>query len=237
VADKGLRVENLGVSYGGVQAVDGLSLSVSSGTCVAIVGANGAGKTSLLRGLSGLARTTPSTSIWLAGEQIDRRSAANRARRGLGHVLEGRHLFLNLTVRDNLMLGLAVSRKHSDKAALDPVCDLLPDVRKRLNLRAGQLSGGQQQLVAIARALVGNPSVLLLDEPTVGLAPVLITQVSDVIRQVVGRGSAVLLVEQRLAVVRAVAETVHVLVHGRIRVSTSVSDPSLDQIVTSAYLS
>jgi ABC-type branched-subunit amino acid transport system ATPase component len=237
VADKGLRVENLGVSYGGVQAVDGLSLSVSSGTCVAIVGANGAGKTSLMRGLSGLDRTTPSTSIWLAGEQIDRRSAANRARRGLGHVLEGRHLFLNLTVRDNLMLGLAVSRKRSDKAALDPVCDLLPDVRKRLNLRAGQLSGGQQQLVAIARALVGNPSVLLLDEPTVGLAPVLITQVSDVIRQVVGRGSAVLLVEQRLSVVRAVAETVHVLVHGRIRVSTSVSDPSLDQIVTSAYLS
>lgn len=237
MASEVLRVENLGVSYGGAQAVEDLSLSVSTGTCVAIVGANGAGKTSLLRGLSGLVRTTPGTSVWLADEQIDGDSAAARARRGLGHVLEGRHLFLNLNVRDNLMLGLAASGRHNDKAALDMVCDLLPDVRKRLKLRAGQLSGGQQQLVAIARALINEPSVLLLDEPTVGLAPVLIGQVSEVIQEVISRGSAVLLVEQRLGVVREVAGAVHVLVHGRVRVSTSASDPTFEQIVTSAYLS
>jgi branched-chain amino acid transport system ATP-binding protein len=230
-----LRVENLTVRYGRVPAISDVSICLEQG-CHGIIGANGAGKTSLLRGISGLAETSASR-IWIGNQRIDRETQARRACLGLGHVLEHRHLFPNLTVRANLQLGSRASRQRSGQFNLTSVCDLFPALSQYLSLPAAQLSGGQQQMVAIGRALMGNPSVLLLDEPTVGLAPIFIEDVLRSVSSIVSTGTAVLLVEQRLDIVVKLASTVYILVHGKVQEVTDAKNPALEEMAHAAYLS
>jgi ABC-type branched-subunit amino acid transport system ATPase component len=230
-----LRVSNLRVAYAGVHAVSGIDLDVAEGACTAIIGANGAGKTSLLRGISGLV-SARSDGIWLVDQRIDGKSPEARARLGLGHVLEGRHIFPGLTVRENLELGQMRVHRDELNARLDSMYQLFPDLKARSAVAAGGLSGGQQQFLAIARAMIGMPAVLLLDEPTLGLAPRLVDHVAEVILTLVSGGMTVLLVEQSLEVVQRAASVVHMQSHGHIVHSTTSASDDLMSKAHEVYL-
>lgn len=232
-----LEVENLSVSYAGVKAVHGISFSVGKAECVALVGPNGAGKTSVLRAIGGLTGTDRRTHIRLSGSSIDRLSAERRARLGIGHVLEGRHIFFGLTVHENLRLGFrrtVTCRRPSER--IDHVFNVFPELREMQQQRGGQLSGGQQQFLALARALMGSPSVLLMDEPTVGLAPQMLDRLVTLTREIISQGTSVVLVEQALEVVKRLASNVHFLVHGDIETTTTGDDPDLVEIARTCYL-
>jgi ABC-type branched-subunit amino acid transport system ATPase component len=232
----GLTVKNIRVSYGGVQAVQGASIEVRPAACTAIIGANGAGKTSLLRGISGIvpARTD---GIWLGDRRIDTLPPERRAKAGLGHVLENRHIFPGLSVRRNLELGQVALRGRDMSHGLKNVHDLFPDLLTMADVPAGSLSGGQQQFLAIARALMAEPVVLLLDEPTLGLAPQLVDRVADVVLALVAEGTTVVLVEQSLDVVMRAASEVHMLSHGQIVHSTTRMNDDLIAKAHQVYLS
>jgi branched-chain amino acid transport system ATP-binding protein len=219
-----------------VQAVQGVSLQVRRGECLSIVGANGAGKTSLLRGLSGLEPAGCEGAIELEGRSLRQCSAARRARLGLGHVLENRHVFAHLSVRQNLELGTHGLPRADAPAALAEVFELLPELEQLGGRLAGTLSGGQQQFLAIGRALVGRPIVLLLDEPTNGLAPVLVNRVIEILGAICEQCVGVLLVEQRLEVAQALGGDVHILQHGLVVHATVAEDPTLADRVHAAYL-
>jgi branched-chain amino acid transport system ATP-binding protein len=234
--DWSLSVRNLRVAYGGVIAVDEIDLDVPASACVALIGANGAGKTATLLAISGLIRHSRSASICLMGQQVENLPAETRARRGLGHVLQARHIFPNLTVHANLELGVHGGTNSLIRQRLDEVTELFPWLKSMKDLQGAALSGGQQQFLAIARAYVGHPKVLLLDEPSTGLAPQLVDRLVQVIGLIVGRGTAVLLAEQSLEVVTETASQVLVLSHGRILSHTTADDPRLDAIARDAYL-
>lgn len=231
----GLVVTGLGVVYGGVRAVDGVGLDVQPGRCTVVVGANGAGKTSVLRAIGGLVRVGRSTSVRLGEKALERLDAASRARLGLGHCLEGRHVFPGLTVRENLELGRIAS---SDRAPVtfEDVVQVFPELVQLQDTGAGKLSGGQQQFLAIARALMGSPRVLMLDEPTNGLAPLLVQRVVETIRRLKADGMGVLLVEQRLEVAQAVGDEIHLMSHGQLLHRTTADDEALAGIARSVYL-
>ena len=239
LAPTSLNVNQLTVRYGGVVAVKAVSFTVPFGECVAIIGANGAGKTSLLRGVAGL---TPAKAreITFFGQRIEQLSPDKRARLGLGHVLENRHVFANMTVQDNLALGQIASKtrlsRESARAAQDEVLERFPEMRDFLRRRAGLLSGGQQQMLAMARALVAKPKLLLLDEPTTGLAPRLAQRVAEIVSAVVETGTSVLLVEQSVEVVQQVAKKVDILSHGEFVTSLPATDHRLSEIAREIYL-
>ncbi|MFF0817135.1 ABC transporter ATP-binding protein [Rhodococcus sp. NPDC003318] len=226
-----LVVENLSVHYGGVRAVSDLTVTVPAGTCTALLGANGAGKTSALRGIGGL--TKASGRVTLAGERLDHLPASGRAGAGLGHVLEGRHVFPGLTVAENIEVARRRAR-HELKA--DPL-ELLPELRPHLERPAGGLSGGQQQMLAIARAVAGGPQAVMLDEPTNGLSPKLVNRTIDIIADLRDAGFAVLLVEQRLEVAQALEADVMVLRHGVTEHRGLGTDSDLPDLLHSMYLS
>lgn len=223
---------DLTVRYGGVQAVKGVSLSLASGDLITVLGANGAGKTSLLRGITGLVRS--GGSVTLEGAELSKQPASARASAGMGHVLEGRHVFAGLTVAENLRLGSLLSR--DPKRAVQDVLGLLPELIPMADRKAGRLSGGQQQFLAIARALAGDPKVLLLDEPTNGLAPILIDRTIEIIREVRSRGVAILLVEQRLEVAQALGSDVLILQRGVVVETVKGGEADLEHRVHKAYL-
>ncbi|GLZ06185.1 ABC transporter ATP-binding protein [Actinomadura sp. NBRC 104412] len=231
-----LSLSGLVVSYGGITAVHGVSLDVPEATCVGVLGANGAGKTSLLRAAGGL-EPVRGGHVLLNGTDVTGKDAAARARMGLGHVLEGRRVFPGLSVRDNLALGATAVRGRTSTYTVDGVLALLPELVPHLGKAAGALSGGQQQMLAIGRALVGGPRVLLMDEPTNGLAPALVNRVEEIIMRITQEGTAVLLVEQRLEVAKAVCSRVHILQRGRLVGSGTPADPGLDRNLQDAYLS
>lgn len=226
----------MGVSYGGVTAVASVDLSVEAGTCVAVIGANGAGKSSLLRGIGGLTRTRRSTRVVIDGVDLSRQSAARRARQGLGHVLEGLHLFPGMTVRENIELAasLGIGRRAEGLAVVER---LLPELSDLMDRNAETLSGGQQQFAAIGRSLAAMPKVLMLDEPTNGLAPRFVDRVVEVLLALRDEGIALLLVEQRLEVARRAATSVCVFSHGRIIARTTADDAELAEVAHRAYLS
>lgn len=234
-----LRVANLGVSYRGVRAVSEVSLTVPAGGCVAILGANGAGKTSTLQGIAGLVRPRRGSRVQVG--EIDMagiRDPAARVRLGLGQVLENRHIFPGLSVSENL--GLAFRHRANRDAepwGQDLALSLFPELAELMARKAGALSGGQQQFLAIARALCGQPRVLMLDEPTNGLAPILIQRVVEVLEELRRRGLTVLLVEQRVDVAVAVADTVEIMSRGRLVRSARADDPNLQELVEQVYLS
>jgi ABC-type branched-subunit amino acid transport system ATPase component len=226
-----LTVENVGVRYGAVVAVESISFSVAPGECLVLLGANGAGKTSTLHGIGGL--TSSTGSVRLGDVALDRMPGSKRARRGLGHVLEGRHVFPNLTVRENLEVARPRGKR---RPPVDPL-ELLPELNEHLDRAAGRLSGGQQQMVAIARAVAGAPEAIMLDEPTNGLAPRLVTRTIEIIARLRDLGFAVLVVEQRLEVAQTLNANVLVLRHGQVVNEVKGTDPALPDLLHAAYLS
>jgi branched-chain amino acid transport system ATP-binding protein len=215
-----LVVEDLAVAYGRAgRALAGVSLSVASGATVAVLGANGAGKTTLLRAITGLLGhhrgQITSGSVRLDGEDVAGRAAPELVRRGISQVMEGRRIFAPLSVEENLRVGARVLGRRG-RVEVERLLDLFPVLADKRRDRAGSLSGGEQQQLAIARALVQSPRLLVLDEPTLGLSPIMVAQVRELLRSLRGDGTSVLLVEQRVAVAYAVADHVHLLAGGRI---------------------
>jgi len=232
-----LEVESLSAGYGSVGVLDGVTLAVEPGQIVALVGANGAGKTTLLRTISGLLKPT-SGRISFAGAEIGGTAPVQIVRAGLLHVAEGRWLFRSQSVADNLELGLYGLRlgKVGEGERYDRVFALFPILRERLGANAGALSGGQQQMLAIAQALMRDPRLLMLDEPSLGLAPSVVDQVFDALVALRKSGVAILLVEQMVELALKMADFGYVLQNGRV---IGAGPPSLleqGDIVRRAYL-
>jgi branched-chain amino acid transport system ATP-binding protein len=230
-----LSVDGLKSAYGRIEVLHGVSLEVRAGEIVTLVGANGAGKTTLLRTLSGV-QAISAGSITFEGRPIER--VASHARVGLGitQVPEGRQLFAPLSVEDNLALG-AWSRRSSDSGAeLARVYEMFPMLMSMRRTPAGALSGGQQQMLAIGRALMAKPRLLLLDEPSMGLAPILVDQILSAIRGLQRDGLTILLVEQNASAALAIADRAYVLETGRVTVSGPAAEIRSDRRVREAYL-
>jgi branched-chain amino acid transport system ATP-binding protein len=232
-----LRVSALDVSYGGVAAVRDLSLEVGSSEIVGLIGPNGAGKSTTLHAIMGLV-PPQSGEIALGGVAIRGKPPEAIARSGVALVPEGRRLFGELTVQENLQLGLAGRRRgEANRGELDDVHELFPILRDFSRRQAGTLSGGQQQQLAIARALVARPSVLLLDEPSLGLAPTVVDLVFATLEAIRERGLAILLVEQRAQRTVALADRTYVLANGELRLTLTRDDAADTDRMIAAYLS
>jgi branched-chain amino acid transport system ATP-binding protein len=231
-----LRVEALEAGYGKAQVLFGVDLEVVENELVALLGANGAGKTTLLRAISGLVRPW-SGRVLLEGQDLRGLSPAKRARMGLGHVPEGRQLFPLMTVEENLRLGAAFLAPGREREGYERVYGLFPRLAERRRQLAGTLSGGEQQMLAIGRALMGFPKILLVDEPSLGLSPRLAEEVLLALKAVAGEGVGVLLVEQNVALTLDVAERGYVLEHGKVVLEGPASALAQDPRVREAYLS
>jgi branched-chain amino acid transport system ATP-binding protein len=231
-----LEVTDLDVHYGGIHALKGVSFSVEEGTIVTLIGANGAGKTTTLRAISGLVKPSKG-SVKLLGQPITGLPAHQIAARGMSHVPEGRGIFANLTVDENLQLGGYLRHDHAavakDRAR---ALELFPRVRERLEQNAGTLSGGELQMLAIARALIARPKLLLLDEPSLGLAPQVVQLIFQIIRTISGEGTTILLVEQNAHMALKVAKTAHVLETGKLVTSGPAAELARDDKIRKAYL-
>jgi branched-chain amino acid transport system ATP-binding protein len=231
-----LEVRDLDVSYGGVPAVRGLSLDVDQGEIVGLIGPNGAGKSTTLHAIMGLVPARG--EIRLAGRSLRGRSPEAVARSGIALVPEGRRLFAELSVEENLRLGLAArSTSTGVDEDLAEIYELFPVCEEFRHRHAGALSGGQQQQLAIARALVARPSILLLDEPSLGLAPTIVDRVFETLRTIAERGIGVLLVEQRAQRTVALAARTHVLANGGLRLTFTPDDAGDTDRMVAAYLS
>jgi branched-chain amino acid transport system ATP-binding protein len=232
-----LRVENLSVRYGAVAAVRDLSFTVEPGEIVGLIGANGAGKSSTLHAIMGAAPIAGG-DVSVAGASLRGRNPEDVARSGIALVPEGRRIFAELSVEENLKLGFAARRARGGAAeVLRSVYDLFPIVEEFRGRHAGALSGGQQQQLAIARALVAEPDVLLLDEPSLGLAPTMVDVVFDTLKAIRERGLAILLVEQRAQRTVALADRCHVLANGELRLTLGPEDAQDTDTIVAAYFS
>jgi len=231
-----LRVEGLTVHYGKAMAVDGVSLGVAEGAVVSIIGANGAGKSTIMRAISGLAPLT-SGEIWFGDKRIDGMAVNEIVKLGIVHIPEGRKLFPYLTVLVNLKLGASLRK---DKAGisrdLDEIFEHFPILQKRRNQKAGTLSGGEQQMLAIARGLMANPKLLLMDEPSLGLAPLMVDELVPVIKNINQGGVSVLLVEQNIPLVLRVANSGYALQTGRVVLEGDIEEFKSTETVKRAYL-
>jgi len=230
-----LSVEGLRSRYGRIEALHGIDLEVGSGEIVAVVGANGAGKTTLLRCLSGV-QPVSAGSIVFRGEQLTAVPAWRRVGRGLAQSPEGRQIFTNLTVEENLRLGAFLFADDKVGRDMDEAFAMFPVLREKRNLPAGGLSGGQQQMLAIARALMGRPSCLLLDEPSMGLAPILVAQIFEVVKGLRALNVTVLLVEQNAFGALSIADRGYVMETGRITMSGPAAELIANERVREAYL-
>jgi branched-chain amino acid transport system ATP-binding protein len=232
-----LNIKNLAVNYGAIEALRGVSLDVKAGEVVTIIGGNGAGKSTLMKAISGL-EPARAGSIEFKGQDITRSAAHARVARGISQSPEGRQVFADQSVRDNLLLG-AYLRRSSD-AGIDQDIEkqftTFPRLRERQHQLAGTLSGGEQQMLAIARALMARPNLLLLDEPSLGLAPLIVKEIFGVIRALKESGVTILLVEQMANQALKVADRAYVLKNGEITSSGSARDMLDDPAVREAYL-
>jgi branched-chain amino acid transport system ATP-binding protein len=237
VSAPALRLAEVEVAYGGVVAVRGVSLDVGAGEIVGLIGPNGAGKSTTLHAIMGLVPVRAG-EISLEGASLRGRAPESIARAGIALVPEGRRLFGELTVEENLRLGLAARRDGSGGGdPLEEVLELFPVLEEFRTRSAGVLSGGQQQQLAIARALAARPSVLLLDEPSLGLAPSIVDLVFSTLRTIRERGLAILLVEQRAQRTVALADRTHVLANGGLRLTLGADDAADTERLVAAYLS
>jgi len=230
-----LTVDSLRSGYGRIEVLHGVTLDVAAGEIVALVGSNGAGKTTLLRTISGV-HPMRSGTIRLADESIERLAAHRRVARGIAQVPEGRQVFAPLSVEDNLRLGAFVRRDAEVAADLANVYETFPALAEKRDVSAGSLSGGQQQMLAIGRALMARPSLLLLDEPSMGLAPFLVEQIFAIIGDFKRRGLTVLLVEQNAHAALAIADRGYVIEGGRITMTGTGHALREDERVRTAYL-
>ena len=231
-----LKLNGVSAGYGGTEIIRNVSLEVHRGEVVTIVGANGAGKTTTLRTICGIVRPTGGT-IELEGERIDGLRSDQIVAAGVTMVPEGRQLFPYISVRDNLLMG---AYKKSARATwhqrMDEVLEIFPRVRERLDQFAGSLSGGEQQMVAIARGLMSNPDLLMFDEPSLGLSPLLVSQVFEVIDQIVGMGTTVLIVEQNIVHTLRIADRGYVLENGEITMTGTGQELLDNPHIKKAYL-
>ena len=230
-----LSVEKLTSGFGRIEALHSVSIEVRAGEIVTLVGANGAGKTTLLRAISGVQATTGG-SIQFEGNAIEGLPSHARVRLGITQVPEGRQLFAPLSVEDNLKLGAWTRRSEDFTMDLPRIYALFPMLDERRKLPAGALSGGQQQMLAIGRALMARPRLLLLDEPSMGLAPILVDQILDIIVRLKRDGLTILLVEQNARAALAIADRAYVIETGRITVSGTAAEIQIDRRVQEAYL-
>lgn len=229
-----LQVEDLHVSYRSVSAVRGLSLFVPKGQIVGLVGANGAGKTSTLNAITGLVQRRGRTT--LDGHDISQSKTADIVRLGLAQVAQGRQLFPDMSVAENLELGGFLQSSASKHEMLDKVLTQFPVLRERASQHAGTLSGGEQQMLAVARALMARPKVLLIDEPCLGLSPKMVSRLGEVIRQVNADGISILLVEQNTAFVFGLTSYAYVIENGRVALEGAPDLLRQNDKVRSAYL-
>ncbi|PDT81584.1 ABC transporter ATP-binding protein [Sinorhizobium sp. BJ1] len=230
-----LTVEGLRSRYGRIEVLHGIDLEIGSGEIVAVVGANGAGKTTLLRCLSGI-QPVSGGSILFRGEALTAVPAYRRLERGLAQSPEGRQIFTNLTVEENLRLGAYLFSDARVERDMEDAFALFPVLKEKRNLAAGGLSGGQQQMLAIARALMGRPSCLLLDEPSMGLAPILVQQIFDVVKGLRALDVTVLLVEQNAFGALSIADRGYVMETGRITMAGPAGELIADEGIREAYL-
>ena len=230
-----LQIKGLDSHYGPIQALHGIDIDVGLGQLVALVGANGAGKTTLLRAISGVQQISGGT-IRLGGQDISRMSADKRVRAGICQVPEGRQVFGPMSVEDNLRLGAYTRPKGEFAGDLERMYALFPVLKEKRGLLAGMLSGGQQQMLAMARALMGRPRVLLLDEPSMGLAPLLIQEIFRIVENLRDQGITIFLVEQNAHAALAIADVGYVIETGSIILSGRGPDLLDNEQVQSAYL-
>ncbi|WP_018132311.1 ABC transporter ATP-binding protein [Effusibacillus pohliae] len=230
-----LKVDNINVYYGAIHALKGVSLTVNQGEIVTLIGANGAGKSTLLKTLSGLLK--PKTGgIEFLGQSIAGQPAQSIVKQGLIHCPEGRRVFANMTVEENLELG-AFSRTDKEiKADMEKVFDRFPRLLERRKQQAGTLSGGEQQMLAIGRALMARPKLLLLDEPSMGLAPLLVQEIFRIIQEINQAGTTVLLVEQNANQALRIAHRAYVLETGKIVLSGDAAELAASEEIKKAYL-
>ncbi len=231
-----LEVKNLKVGYGKIVAVKDISITVNQGEIVTLIGSNGAGKSTTLRTISGLLKPK-SGEILFEGNRIDGKEGHEVVKLGICQSPEGRRIFPRMTVSENLDLG-AFLRSDKDAVAADRerVLDLFPRLRERISQRAGTMSGGEQQMLAVSRAMMGAPKLLMLDEPSMGLAPVLVDMIFETITKIREQGITILLIEQNAAAALDVADRAYVLESGTIKMSGKASDLAKDPAVTKAYL-
>jgi branched-chain amino acid transport system ATP-binding protein len=231
-----LEVRNIDVSYGDVQVIFDLSLRIEEGEVVSIIGGNGSGKSTLLRTISGLMQASAG-EIAFEGKPIHRAQPEEIVEQGIIHVPEGRRLFSLMTVLDNLIVGAHNSRARGQATAtLEKVYELLPRLKERQNQIAMTLSGGEQQMVAIGRGLMSQPKLLMLDEPSLGLAPILIKSIFETVRRIADQGTTVLLVEQDVRHSLSLSDRGYVLEHGRIAIEGPASQLLDDPHIKTAYL-
>jgi len=233
-ADALLRVEGLEVRYGAIRALRAVDLEVRPAEIVTLIGSNGAGKSTLLRAISGLVPPAAGT-IRFGGADVTGRRPESLVALGISHVPEGRRIFANLSVRENLQLG-AYLRPETERAGLERVFGLFPRLRERLSQAGGTLSGGEQQMLAIGRALMAEPKLLLLDEPSLGLAPLLVQQIFAIVRAIHAQGTTVMLVEQNARQALRVAQRAYVLETGAVALEGPAAVLALDPRLREAYL-
>ena len=229
-----LKIEDIHVYYGAIHAIKGVSFEVKEGEIVALIGANGAGKSTILKTVSGLMHPR-SGSITFQGQNITHMDAYKLVRHGLAHVPEGRRIFLQMSVQENLDMG-AFTKGNPSKQDLERVFTLFPRLKERRNQIAGTLSGGEQQMLAMSRALMSHPKLMMLDEPSMGLAPILVDQIFNIIRELHKDGTTILLVEQNATKALAVANRAYVLETGAVTLSGTGAELSTSDEVRKAYL-
>ena len=231
-----LKIENLHVSYGGIRALRGISLEVPDGRIVTLIGANGAGKSTTLRTISGLVKAD-SGSIIYDGEELLGMPIYRILEKGIAQVPEGRRVFTNLTVRENLKIGAYLRNdKEQIEKDLEWVYELFPRLKERDWQLAGTLSGGEQQMLAVARALMSKPKLIMMDEPSLGLAPLVVKGIFDIIREINAQGVTVLLIEQNANMALKIADYAYVLETGRIGLTGTGKELLVNEEVRKAYL-
>ena len=229
-----LKIDDMHVYYGAIHAIKGESFEVGEGEIVALIGANGAGKSTILKTVSGLMHPR-SGSISFCDQDISHTDAYKLLRTGLAHVPEGRRIFLQMTVQENLEMGAYINKEVS-QADLDMVFNYFPRLKERRKQIAGTLSGGEQQMLAMSRALMSHPKLMMLDEPSMGLAPILVDQIFDIIKELHKAGTTILLVEQNARKALQIADRAYVLETGKITLSGTGAELASSDAVKKAYL-
>ena len=229
-----LKIEDINVYYGKIHALKNVSFAVQEGEVVALIGANGAGKSTTLKTISGMLHSRTG-SIRFLDEDISHTESHKLLYKGLAHVPEGRRIFLQMTVLENLEMG-AYIHKSPTKAELDDIFDRFPRLLERKNQIAGTLSGGEQQMLAMGRALISHPKLLMLDEPSMGLAPILVQQIFDIVKELHKAGTTILLVEQNAEMALKVADRAYVLESGAITLSGTGKELAASDAIKKAYL-
>ena len=231
-----LKVEDINVYYGNIRALNGMSLEVNEGEIVTLIGANGAGKSTLLKTISGLLKPKLGKILY-KDHSIGGKPAQSIVKMGISHVPEGRRVFANMSIEENLQLGAFVRKdKEGIKRDMDKVNELFPRLLERKRQLAGTLSGGEQQMLAMGRALMAKPQLLLLDEPSMGLAPILVKQIFSIIEEINKTGTTILLVEQNANLALSIADRGYVVETGRIVLSGSAEELNASEEIKKAYL-